>query len=160
MQKVKKGGNWRWPEVFVWHTLPWFWLGAGLLSPAEFPRLGHVHSWLHSAGGSAHPGEGTNTHICMKCRHESCFDKRANCKVIATRKRRKSLTLVLASIWAPRSNSRATMLVLPLLEATWRGVIPFWKGKRNKGKLTLSQIWFSLQGKNAIHGCDWELNIL
>lgn len=37
----------------------------------------------------------------------------------------KALTLVLASIWEPRSSNRQTMLVLPRLEATWRGVIPF-----------------------------------
>lgn len=44
----------------------------------------------------------------------------------------KGLTLVLASICPPRSNSSATMLVLPLLEATWRGVIPFWQTSQRK----------------------------
>lgn len=60
-------------------TLPWFWLRWELLSPAEFPLLGHVHSWLHSAEGSAHPDKGTNTLMCTI--QFVCFDKSSNCQV-------------------------------------------------------------------------------
>lgn len=41
-----------------------------------------------------------------------------------------TLTLVLASICPPRSNKSFTMFVLPLLEATCSGVIPFYTMKR------------------------------
>lgn len=37
-------------------------------------------------------------------------------------------TLVLASIWAPRSSSSRTMITLPRLEAMCRGVMPFCRG--------------------------------
>ena len=37
----------------------------------------------------------------------------------------KALTLVLASILDPLSNNSLTMLLLPLLDATWRGVMSF-----------------------------------
>lgn len=39
----------------------------------------------------------------------------------------KQRTLVLASIFAPLSNKSRTMFVLPLLDATCNGVIPFCK---------------------------------
>jgi len=38
---------------------------------------------------------------------------------------RRSLTLVLVSIWAPRSSSSRTMMMLPRREAMCKGVIPF-----------------------------------
>jgi hypothetical protein len=41
-----------------------------------------------------------------------------------------TLTLVLASIWPPRSSRSFTMLVFPRLEATCRGVIPFYSTER------------------------------
>lgn len=41
------------------------------------------------------------------------------------------LTLVLVSIWAPRSSSSRTMMMLPRREAMCRGVIPFWQEEQH-----------------------------
>ena len=53
--------------------------------------------------------------------------KRIQKKII---ERTETLTRVLASIWAPRSSKSFTMLAFPLLEATCRGVIPFYTVQR------------------------------
>lgn len=58
-------------------------------------------------------------------KHVPIHKATSHSRSIANVTQKPTLTLVLASIWAPRSSSRATILVLPLLEATWRGVIPF-----------------------------------
>ena len=50
---------------------------------------------------------------------------------------RSSLTLVLVSIWAPRSSSSRTMMMLPRREAMCRGVIPF-----------CQEEWQSVRGSN------------
>lgn len=48
-------------------------------------------------------------------------------------------TLVLVSIWAPRSSRSRTMITFPLREAMCSGVMPFWKGGRDwSGRVSLS----------------------
>lgn len=47
-----------------------------------------------------------------------------------------TLTLVLASMRAPRSSSNRTMLLFPLLDATWRGVMSFFNRETKHHKQT------------------------
>lgn len=62
-----------------------------------------------------------------------------------------ALTLVLASMRAPRSSNSLTMLLFPLFDATWRGVMSFCSGLGEQQMIQLENVGTLLYMNRTLH---------